>query len=597
MEKPTRVFDLLRYQLSLYPKTDAFACKVNGVWKTVSTAAAIEIADSLAWGLHLLGIRKGDRIANVAETNRPEWNYVDTAVMTIGAIHVPIYPNISADEFLFILGEAEARLIFVSSERLYELMTPLARSLPSLLGIYTYGDEEVLPNWSTLVKSGREGLKQNDRVLKTISHSIESQDIATLIYTSGTSGKPKGVLLSHANLMSNMLSCEKLFGLGPADRALSFLPLCHSYERTVINLLQYRGTSIYYAENLNKVGENLREVRPKIITTVPRLLEKIYEKFLLRGNELTGFRRSIFFWALDIAENFDPAKPGSLRPKLKRAVADLLVYKRLRQALGGRLRVIISGSAALQPRLARIFWAAGIPVYEGYGPTEAAPVISVNYPGKGNWKVGTVGPVIPNGEVKIASDGEILYRGPNVMVGYYGRQDLTAETIDKEGWLHTGDVGDFDGKFLKITDRKKEIFKTSGGKYIAPQQVENVMKESKFISQVMIVGENEKFPAALIVPSFESLRASLNGEAGSFDSDVVSNADLVSISAAYQVIQDEVSRLNERLARYAQVKKFRLLPQEWSVAGGELTPTMKLRRKDILRKYADEVKSIYDGTK
>ncbi len=596
MEKPTRVFDLLRYQLSLYPKTDAFAYKVNGSWKTVSTATAVEMADSLAWGLHLLGIRKGDRIANVAETNRPEWNFIDAAVMTIGAIHVPIYPNISADEFLFILGEAEARLIFVSSERLYELIRPLVRSLPRMLGVYTYGDEAGLPNWSTLAESGRDGLKRNNSVLQTISQSVEPHDIATLIYTSGTSGQPKGVLLSHVNLMSNMLSCEKLFCLQPADRALSFLPLCHSYERTVINFLQYRGASIYYAENLNKVGENLREVRPKIITTVPRLLEKIYEKFLMRGSELTGFQRSIFFWALDVAAAYDPAKPGTLRSKLKRAAADVLVYKKLRRALGGRLRIIISGSAALQPRLARIFWAAGIPVYEGYGPTEAAPVISANYPGKGTWKVGTVGPVIPNGEVKIAPDGEILYRGPNVMVGYYGRPDLTAEAIDKEGWLHTGDVGNFDGKFLKITDRKKEIFKTSGGKYIAPQQLENVMKESSFISQIMIVGENEKFPGALIVPSFESLRASLNGEAGLSNSDLVSNADVVSNPGVHRMIQDEVSRLNERFGRYMQVKRFRLLTQEWSVAGGELTPTMKLRRKDILRKYAEEVRSIYEGT-
>jgi long-chain acyl-CoA synthetase len=464
--------------------------------------------------------------------------------------------------------------------------------MPDLLGVYTYDEVKGAKLWSELRDRGLEGLRDdaNRAELATSKAAVAPGDLATLIYTSGTTGPPKGVMLSHANLISNCLECADILASNAHERALSFLPLCHIYERTVINIYLSSGTSVYYAENLHTIGENLREVRPQLFSTVPRLLEKLYERILSRGEQLTGLKRKIFFWALGLGLKSDPATPPSWFGRLKLMVADRLVFSKWREALGGRIRGIISGSAALQPRLARIFWAAKMPVYEGYGPTEAGPVISVNRP-RGDTKIGTVGPVISNGEVKIAEDGEILYRGPNVMLGYYKRPDLTAETIDADGWLHTGDVGEFDGKFLKITDRKKEIFKTSGGKYIAPQQIENQLKESLFVSQVMVIGENHKFPAALIVPSFEAVAEHFRPQGITFESQLA----LVQNSAVLALFDTELQRINSSFGRYMQVKKFALLAEEWTTSGGELTPTLKLKRKKILEKYAREVETLYAG--
>jgi len=386
--------------------------------------------------------------------------------------------------------------------------------------------------------------------------------------------------------------CLGLNRCASPERALSFLPLCHIYERTLINIYVYLGTSVFFAQNLNSVGEDLRDVRPHIFGTVPRLLEKIYEKIVARGSQLSGLNKALFVWALHLAWQFEPGASIHWLRRMKLAVADRLIYARWRKALGGRIRAIVSGSAALQPRLARVFCAARMPVYEGYGPTEASPVISVNYPGKGRYKIGTVGPVISGGEVKIAADGEILYRGPNVMMGYYHRPELTAESIDGDGWLHTGDVGEFDGIFLKITDRKKEIFKTSGGKYIAPQQIENRMKESKFIAQIMIVGENRRFPAALIVPEFQAVADHFRARGVALRS----NCEMVSNREVKALFEAEIRRLNEHFGHYAQVKKFILLTKEWSLAEGELTPTLKLKRRSLLKKYAKEVEALYDST-
>jgi long-chain acyl-CoA synthetase len=385
--------------------------------------------------------------------------------------------------------------------------------------------------------------------------------------------------------------CAPIMQSAPHERALSFLPLCHIYERTVINLYVYTGTSVYFAQNLDTISENLREVHPQIFSTVPRLLEKIYEGIVARGNQLPGLKRTLYFWALRLARQFEPGAPISWVKRLQLEVADWLVFARWREAVGGRLRAIMSGSAALQPRLARVFWAARMPVYEGYGPTEASPVISVNNPAKGLNKIGTVGPVIPGGEVKIAEDGEILYRGPNVMMGYYHRPELTSETIDADGWLHTGDVGEFDGIFLKITDRKKEMFKTSGGKYIAPQQVENKLKESGYIAQIMVVGENRKFPAALIVPAFNVVVQHFEQKGVHFNS----NGEIVAHPEVNALIEAEIRQLNQNFGRYSQIKKFALLGEEWSIAGGELTPTLKLKRRQLLKKYAKEVGSLYSA--
>lgn len=589
---PNRVFDFIRHQLDHFPKADAFAYKVAGEWKKFSTAEVIEAADRLAWALYQRGIRPGDRVASVTETNRPEWNILDIAVMSLGAVHVPIYPNLPVEEFRYILEHSAAKLAFVSGERLYQLLSPLAASLPTLQQVYTYDEIGGATSWRALSASAAASFDAGaQQTLAVLRDRTKPDDLATLLYTSGTTGTPKGVMLSHRNLTSNAIVCAELVMSTHHERALSFLPLCHIYERTLVNIYIYSGVSVYYAENLNTIATNLREVRPHIFSTVPRLLEKIYEKILERSERLPFPQRWVAHWALRRAVRYDPDRPMSIPQRASLALADRLVYRKWRAALGGRVRAIISGSAALQPRLARIFWAAGMPVYEGYGPTEAAPVIAVNRPRGNHHRIGTVGPVIPGGEVKIAEDGEILYRGPNVMRGYYLHPELTTEMIDAEGWLHTGDLGEFDGEFLRITDRKKEIFKTSGGKYIAPQQVENKFKESRYISQVMVVGENHKFPAALIVPNFAALATAF----GLPDGAPAERGQWLHRAEVKRLFDAEVARLNTNFGRYLQVKKYALLPVEWSVANGELTPTMKLRRKRIAERYAETIAGMYAG--
>jgi len=590
---PLRVFDLLPYQQSNFPKADAFAYKVGGVWKKFSTNESIEIIDKLAWGLHLLGVRSGDRVASVSDNNRPEWNFLDNAILSLGAIHVPIYPNIAPEEYEFILKDSGASLVFCSSQRLYELLRPVIAKLPSIKEIYVFDAVPGAKSWSELVSAGKEVLERVElrKQLMDFRAAVKPNDLAVVIYTSGTTGPPKGVMLSHRNLISNCITSGAILGNTPHDRALSFLPLCHIYERTVVNLYIFSGTSVYYAENLDQIGQNLREVRPHIFSAVPRIIEKIYEKILARGEQLPGIQYSLFFWALNLGLNHDPDRRAPWFQQLQLLLADRLVFKKWRESVGGNIRGVISGSAALQPKLARLFWAAGIPIYEGYGPTEAAPVISVNQPHTPLHRIGTVGPVIPDGEVKIAEDGEILYRGPNVMLGYYNRPDLTKETIDGEGWLHTGDVGEFDGPFLKITDRKKEIFKTSGGKYIAPQQIENRLKESKFISQCIVIGENRKFPSALIVPEFSALKSWMESKGLSAmpPEEFVKDPQVIALYAG------EIERCNQHFGRYSQIKKFALLPEEWTIATGELTPTLKIKRKITLQKYAAEVEALYSG--
>src|ERR1700726_210107 len=400
MQTPSRVFDLLKYQLDHYPMIDAFAQKVGGEWKTFSTTESLETIAALAWGLHLAGIREGDRIANVTETNRVEWCFIDSAVMCLGAVHLPVYPNISSEEFEFILSDSEAKLIFVSSDRLYHLIAPLQAKLPALRHIYTYDPVKGVKQWTQLTTAGQEGLGERDHaiVLEKIKAKVSPEDLATLIYTSGTTGTPKGVMLSHSNLVRNCLACASLIERTSPERALSFLPLCHIYERTLINVYVYLGMSVFFAQNLNTVGEDLRDVRPHIFATVPRVLEKIYEKIVARGSQLSGLNNARFVWALPLAWQFEPGASIHWLGRMKLAVADRLIYARWRKALGGRIRAIVSGSAALQPRLARVFCAARMPVYEGYGPTEASPVISVNSPVQGHYKIGTVGPVLSGGQ-------------------------------------------------------------------------------------------------------------------------------------------------------------------------------------------------------
>jgi long-chain acyl-CoA synthetase len=590
---PSRVFELLPYQHRNFPKADAFAYKVDGAWKKFSTSESIEIIEKLAWGLHLHGVCSGDRVASISDNNRPEWNFLDNAILSLGAVHVPIYPNIVPEEYAFILKDSGASLIFCSSRRLYELLSPIVERLPSVREMYVFDAISGAKHWSELVSSGQEVLEREElrNQLADFRAAVNPGDLAVLIYTSGTTGPPKGVMLSHQNLVTNCITAAGILRNTPHHRALSFLPLCHIYERTVVNIYIYSGTSVYYAENLDQIGQNLREVQPDVFSAVPRIIEKIFERILARGQQLSGIRRSIFFWAVNLGLKHDPDGKMPWFRRLQLLLADRLVFKRWRESVGGNIGGIISGSAALQPRLARLFWAAGIPIYEGYGPTEAAPVIAVNQPHTHLHRVGTVGPVIPGGEIKLAEDGEILYRGPNVMIGYYHRPDLTKETIDSDGWLHTGDVGEFDGPFLKITDRKKEIFKTSGGKYIAPQQIENRLKESKFISQCMVIGENRKFPSVLIVPAFGALKSWMEAQG----LPEMPAAQLVRDPRVNGLYAEEIERCNQHFGRYSQIKKFVLLPKEWTIAGGELTPTLKIKRKNTLQKYAAEIETLYSG--
>ncbi len=600
---PTRIFDLLTHQISQYPQPDALASKVNGEWRKYSAQEIANTVRALAAGLHAAGVRPGDLIANSTETNRPEWNFIDLAVLSLGAVHVPIYPTLTSEEVHYILEDSGSKLVFVSTEALRAKVATVIDRLPALQAIYTYDSSSsdtcaAACSWHGLRLAGETLLSEHpaetNRALDEIAAAVRPEDLATLIYTSGTTGQPKGVMLSHTNLVSNCMAIVPLIHAVPGERTISFLPLCHIFERTLTNAYLYSGMPVYYAESLDRIGENMREIRPRFFAAVPRILEKVFERIMARGNALNGRRKQLFFWALELAERIDPEAPIPMADHVRLAAADQLVFSKWRAALGGRVNGIVCGSAALNPRLARIFWNAGVKVYEGYGPTEAAPVITSNHREHGAHRIGTVGQVIEGGEVKIAEDGEILYRGPNVMLGYYHRPDLTAETVDSDGYLHTGDVGEFvegeDGvRFLRITDRKKEIFKTSGGKYIAPQPLENRLKESPYVAQAMVVGEYQKFPGALIVPNFTAVRTHL----GAHEPLPAADADLVREPAVHALIASEVKRLNADFAQYAQVKDFRLLAQEWTADSGELTPTQKLKRREIVKKFAGEIASLY----
>ena len=612
---PTRVFDILVYALACHPKPDALACKMDGAWRKYSTREVADTVRALAAGLRAAGVGPGDRVANVAENNRPEWNFIDLAVLQLGAVHVPIYPTLTSDEFQFILADAGAKIVFASSQELWAKVNAVADRLPALEGIYTYDPPPRrttyqrtpdAPCWTDLRVLGETLLREKPTTgpgLDALAAAVRPGDLATLIYTSGTTGQPKGVMLSHTNLISNCMAIVPLMDGSAEDRAISFLPLCHIFERTLTNAYLYSGMSIYYAESLEKIGENLREVRPDFFAIVPRILEKIFERIVAKGNALTGRRRQLFFWALELAERIDPEAPVSLgvADRLRLAAADRLIFSHWRAAFGGKVNGMVCGSAALNPKLARIFWNAGLRVYEGYGPTEAAPVITSNHREAGEHHIGTVGPVISGGEIRLAPDGEILYRGPNVMLGYYHRPDLTAEVLDADGFLHTGDVGEFvEGvngmKFLRITDRKKEIFKTSGGKYIAPQPAENKLKESALIAQAMVVGEYRKFPGALIVPDFAAVRERLRGRDGTdVPLPATTDAELAALPAVRELIAAELARINIDFAQYARIKNFALLGREWTTAGGELTPTQKLKRREIARKFAAEIERIYES--
>jgi len=582
----SRIFDIPFHYHEKFPKPDALAAKRKGNWTLFSTADFVRNINSVSVGMLRLGLKKDDKVA-IISNNRPEWNFADLGMLQIGVVNVPIYTTLSESEIVFILNDSGARAIFVSDALLYDKIARIRSQVPSLNHIFTFDEVKDARHWTEIAVEPSEAELNN---LKSVRDSIRASDLATLLYTSGTTGTPKGVMLSHDNIISNVLASEKLCPVDYRHKALSFLPLCHSYERMLTYLYMYIGVSIYYAETMETIADNLKEVHPEVFSTVPRLLEKTYDKITKKGSELKGIKKGLFFWALNLGLRYEMHGKNGAWYELQLKLANKLIFSKWREALGGKVRVIVSGGAALQPRLARVFWAAGIHVLEGYGLTETSPVISVNNLEENGAMFGTVGPVIKDVQVKIAEDGEILCKGPNVMLGYYNRPDLTAEAIDGDGWFHTGDIGVMvDNRFLKITDRKKEIFKTSGGKFIAPQALENKFKESPFIEQIMVVGENRNFASALIVPSFAHLRSWCEHK-GIPDA---SNESLIANPEIVERIGKEVAAFNADFGKTEQIKKIKLLPKEWTIDSGELTATLKLKRKVIAEKNAALIEEIY----
>jgi long-chain acyl-CoA synthetase len=582
----TRLFDLLPYQLEKFPQEDAFVNKVDGVWKKYSTQDAIARANAFSHGLLKLGIKAGDKIAIICP-NRPEWNFLDYGIQQIGAVGVPMYPTITEDDYRFIFKDAETKLVFVGDAELYQKAKNASKDLPDVKEIFTLQKVDGARQWSDVEGLGKDG---DSKQLDALKAAVKPDDVVTLIYTSGTTGSPKGVMITHNNIISNFTACQPLMPVNENHRALSFLPLCHVYERMLTYLYFSVGVSIYYAESIETIGDNLKEVKPHIFTTVPRLLEKVYDKIVAKGSEQTGIKKKLFFWALELGLNYDIQGNNSLWYKIQLWLANKIIFSKWRAALGGNILAIVSGSAPLQPRLAKVFWAAKIMVMEGYGLTETSPVISVNRCQAEENRIGTVGPLINGVEVKLAEDGEILTRGPHIMKGYYKRPDLTAEVIDKDGWFHTGDIGTFvEERYLKITDRKKEIFKTSGGKYVAPSSLENKFKESRFIEQMMVVGDGQKFPGALIVPNFVFLK----NYCGIKNIPYTSDAEIIKNPLIIARFQKEIDTYNESFAQYEKIKKFVLLPKLWTVESGDLTPTQKVKRKVISAKLKDLIEGLY----
>lgn len=581
----TRLFDVPEFQLAHFPKDIAIASKVDGQWKGHSTRELIDTAERVALGLMKLGIGPGDKVA-IASGNRSEWCLVDQAILRIGAISVPIYPTSSPDDYAYVLDHSETKVIFSANAEIHAKAAAAQATCPQLGHLFTFDKVDGARHWSEVPAMADEADRST---LKQYKDAVKGEDLATIIYTSGTTGRPKGVMLTHTNILSNVVASATRFPVDHSARCISFLPMSHIYERMLMYLYMYKGVGIHFQESLDDLGDRIREVEPDVFTAVPRLLEKIYDKIVAKGDDLTGVKRSLFFWALELGHRYE-VHGRSPWYNLQLAIARKLIFSKWQAALGGKCRVVASGSAALQPRLARVFNAAGIPVMEGYGLTESSPVITVNEMSNDGLRFGSVGRPIPGVQVKIAEDGEILAKGPNIMVGYYKDEENTRATLDEDGWLHTGDIGELsaDG-FLRITDRKKEIFKTSGGKYVAPQVMENKLKASRFIEQLIVIGENRKFPAALVVPEFNFLKDWCERKGIPFES----REQVVKDQRVMDRIFKEVEAANEGLGKWEQIKKVALLTKEFAIDTGELTPTLKLRRKPILEKHAAAVEALY----
>ncbi len=581
----TRVFDLLAYSKEKFGLPDMVAAKESSGWKKYTTAEVITQSNEISLGLISRGIRKEEKVA-IMSGNRPEWNFIDMGIIQLGAVTVPLYPTLSELDLAFISRDAGIRIFFVENELLYEKLSRVLKANSLDAEIYTIERVAGAPHFSEIKNTASE---RDYTVLDTLKSAVSPDDLLTLIYTSGTTGNPKGVMLTHDNLVSNFKASSAMVP-GGTKRALSFLPLSHIFERMVNYLYMYSGISIYYAESMDTIVANLNEVNPDLFTTVPRLLEKVYDRIVGKGKEQKGLKKGIFFWALNLGLRYEPAGKNGWFYEAQLRIARKLVFVKWQQALGGNMKAIVSGGAALQPRLARVFTAAGINIMEGYGLSETSPVIAVNTTSPGGTRFGTVGRVISRVEVKIAPDGEIIARGPNIMKGYFKHPEKTAEAIDSEGFFHTGDIGELDSDgFLKITDRKKEMFKTSGGKYVSPGELENKFKESPFIEQMLVLGEGERFPAALIVPAFEHLKS----WAAFKEIAAQTNEALVKDPAVLEKYQREIDHYNMDFGNWEQIKKFTLLANEWSIDGGEMTPKLSVKRKAVMEKYKRQVESIY----
>ena len=585
----TRLFDILDLYKGTYTKDDLLCAKENKQWKKYSSHDFLNRVNYVSYGLFALGLQEGDKVA-IISNNRPEWNFCDFGCQQANIISVPVFPTISDHDLTFILNHAEVKAVFISDRQIYTKLAAIEKEIPLVKYVISFNPLEGIMPFADFLALGQQHAVPEK--IATIKEKITPEDMMTILYTSGTTGTPKGVMISHKNLVSNVKACQFLAPFELNWRALSFLPLNHVYERMISMLYLYKGVSIYYAEGVETIGDNLKEIKPQMFVSVPRLIERVYEKITATGEKLSGFKKTIFDWSLSIAHRYTLPNQNGLWYNLQRKLADILVYSKWREALGGKLVCIVSGGAALNPKLERVFLCAGITCLQGYGLTETAVVISVNYYGGDNIRIGTVGPVIEGTEVKIApEDHEILVKGPNIMLGYYKNPEATGQAIDPDGWFHTGDVGEFiEGRFLKITDRKKEIFKTNAGKYIAPLMIENKIKESRYVEQSMVVGENQKFASAIIVPSFANFKEYCKDHGIAW----TSNEEMSQHEALKKLINDHIKVINKVLAPYEQLKKVALLKKEWSVEGGELTPKMSLKRKVIKEKYARVIAGIYE---
>ncbi len=584
----TRLFDFPYHQQQKYNIPDALVTKQDETWVKTSSDEYLKLANTFSRGLLRLGVKKDTKIAVISTNNRTEWHIIDIGILQIGAQNVPVYPTISEEDYEYILNHSEVEYCFVSDEGVLEKVNAIRKNVPHLKEVYSFNQVNGCKNWQEILDLGKDESNQKD--VDALKDAVTEEDLATIIYTSGTTGRPKGVMLSHKNIVSDVLNSEKRIPFeGGKTKALSFLPICHIFERMVVYLYQYYGVGIYFAESIEKLSENLNEAKPHVITAVPRLLEKVYDKIYAKGADLSGVKKVLFFWAIDLGLRFEPYGQNGWWYETQLKLARKLIFSKWKEGLGGNLSLMVSGSAALQPRLSRIFAAAEIPVMEGYGLTETSPVIAVNDMRNRGFKVGTVGKVIDNVEVKIAEDGEILCKGPNVMMGYFKDEEKTNEAI-KDGYFHTGDIGEIDSEgFLKITDRKKEMFKTSGGKYIAPQLIENAMKQSRFIGEIMVVGDGEKMPGAFIQPDFDFVKKWAKKKGIK----VSSNEELVKNEAIIKRFNEEVEEINKKFGHWEQIKRFELTADSWTVDGGQLTPTMKLKRKSMMEIYKDLYAKIY----